>query len=113
MRLYGGTARGLFAILTVIAFQFALSQDAFAQGLTGGNLSSDFSIVQSQQAETHFWNLHLRLKGFAVVILLIMVVVAAVMATFQRTGMAVMVAVGGVILFGGYYVVLLLYQGLN
>ena len=100
-------------MLMMIVFHIAFPGEAQAQGIGGGNLSSDFSIIQSQQAETHFWNLHLRLKGFAVVILLIMVVVASVMATFQRTGMAIMVAVGGVILFGGYYVVLLLYQGLN
>lgn len=100
-------------MLLLVLVQFGGLATVDAQGLGSGNLSSDFSIIQSQQAESHFWNLHLRLKGFAVVILLIMVVVAAVMATFQRTGMAIMVAVGGVILFGGYYVILLLYQGLN
>lgn len=106
-------AKTSFAIFVFGLCLFGGLLEASAQGVGGGNLNSDFSIIQSQQAESHFWNLHLRLKGFAVVVLLIMVVIAAVMATFQRTTMAIMVAVGGIILFGGYYVILLLYQGLN
>jgi len=98
--------------LALVVLLLAWAPEALAQ-TSSQNINSDFSIVQGQEAENHFWTLHSRLKGFAVVILLIMVVIAGIMASFQRTGMAIMVAVGGVILFGGYYVILLIYQGLS
>lgn len=45
-----------------------------------------------------------KLRGFAVVILLIVLAVSAIAAAMGRTGMAISVAIGAIVLFGGFWV---------
>jgi len=69
--------------------------------------------VTSNETNDAFMNLQVRIKGFALVILLIALVIAAIMAAMQKTGLAISVAIGAIILYGGTYILLMLQQGLT
>lgn len=59
-----------------------------------------------------FLKLQQKLRGLAVIILIVMLVIAAIMAAFQKTGMALSVAIAAVILFGGIYLLSMIQKGL-
>jgi hypothetical protein len=101
-----GTRWGFLAFLTVLGvFMFAPMEAAMAQALPipAGNstASAKFNALRTQ------------MQGFAVVVLLIMLVIAAIMAAMQKVTMAINVAIAAIILFGGGYIMLLIYDGLK
>ena len=65
------------------------------------------------EAEGKFIGLQTRLKSLAVIILVIMLIVAAIMAAFQKTGMALSVAIAAIILFGGIFLLGMIQRGLE
>jgi hypothetical protein len=67
----------------------------------------------TSDAQTRFNKLREGMQGFAVVVLLIMLVIAAIMAAMQKITMAINVAIAAIILFGGGYIMLLIYSGLQ
>ena len=72
-----------------------------------------FTAKTDGEAVTRFEALRSGMQGFAVVVLLIMLVIAAIMAAMQKITMAINVAIAAIILFGGGYIMLLIYEGLR
>ena len=98
---------GAFLFLAVLGlFTFAPMEAAMAQGTIP-------PYATSGMAGTKFMLLQDKMKGFAVVVLLIMLVIAAIMAAMQKVTMAINVAIAAIILFGGGYIMLLVYEGLK
>lgn len=94
-----------FLVLAAMAFvPYAGAQVSVQPGAFG---------AQGSQAVTQFGQLRTQLQGFAVVILMIMLVIAAIMAAMQKVTMAINVAIAAIILFGGGYIMLLIYSGLG
>lgn len=93
---------GSFALVPTTANAAAQDSSLFSSITAGGG-----------QAEQRFGALQARMKGFAVIVLLIMLVVAGIMAAMQKVQMAINIAIGAIILFGGAYIILLLAEGLG
>lgn len=72
-----------------------------------------FTDGSGGSAAERFNQLRSGMQSFAVVILLIMLVIAAIMAAMQKVTMAINVAIAAIILFGGGYIMLLIYEGLQ
>lgn len=103
-----GSRWGILAFLAVLGlFTLAPVETAMAQPgalpIPAGNstASAKFNALRTQ------------MQGFAVVVLLIMLVIAAIMAAMQKVTMAINVAIAAIILFGGGYIMLLIYDGLK
>lgn len=104
--LFGGRW-GALAFLAVLGlFLFAPIDAAMAQTTVP-------IPTGSSTASTKFNALRTQMQGFAVVVLLIMLVIAAIMAAMQKVTMAINVAIAAIILFGGGYIMLLIYDGLK
>ena len=105
-----GRGWGLWAFLAVFGFfLFAPMETTQAQNAVApGNFAAG-----SHMSTTKFNALRTQMQGFAVVVLLIMLVIAAIMAAMQKVTMAINVAIAAIILFGGGYIMLLIYDGLK
>jgi len=98
---------GAWLFLAVLGlFMFAPMEAALAQ-------TAGIPPYGSHTASTKFNALRTQMQGFAVVVLLIMLVIAAIMAAMQKITMAINVAIAAIILFGGGYIMLLIYDGLK
>jgi len=103
-----GRRMALFLILAATAL-FCMPETASATT----SLIPTFNDGSGGQASERFNQLRSGMQSFAVVILLIMLVIAAIMAAMQKVTMAINVAIAAIILFGGGYIMLLIYEGLQ
>ena len=102
-----GTRWGFLAFLAIVGvFMFAPMEAAMAQAALP-------IPAGSSTASAKFNALRTQMQGYAVVVLLIMLVIAAIMAAMQKVTMAINVAIAAIILFGGGYIMLLIYDGLK
>jgi hypothetical protein len=97
----------LMAVLALGVLFYIPEADAAAGLLPKWDGKADSTAV------TKFEALRTGMQGFAVVVLLIMLVIAAIMAAMQKITMAINVAIAAIILFGGGYIMLLIYEGLR
>lgn len=75
-------------------------------------LFAQSAMPSGSDAEAKFTNLYLNLKRFAGVLLLIGLVVGAIMWFMGKTSVAIGVISGGLILYGGAYILALLRDSL-
>ncbi len=97
-----------FPLLAVLGLFLLVPVDAALAGAAPVAIPTGGSVAAGK-----FEALRGQMQGFAVVVLLIMLVIAAIMAAMQKVGMAINVAIAAIILFGGGYIMLLIYSGLQ
>lgn len=103
-----GRRMALFLVLGFVAL-FCMPETASS---AAGSMIT-FDEGSGGTAAVQFNKLRGGMQSFAVVVLLIMLVIAAIMAAMQKVTMAINVAIAAIILFGGGYIMLLIYEGLN
>lgn len=99
--------------LLLFGFMFGLLFCAADPALASTSYMPTFTDGSGGQAAEQFNKLRGSMQSFAVVVLLIMLVIAAIMAAMQKVTMAINVAIAAIILFGGGYIMLLIYEGLK
>jgi Sec-independent protein secretion pathway component TatC len=99
------------ALFFFLAFAALFCVPETVEATTG--LIPTFQDSGGGKAADRFNKLRGGMQAFAVVVLLIMLVIAAIMAAMQKVTMAINVAIAAIILFGGGYIMLLIYEGLQ
>ena len=104
--------RRLFLFLSILCgFATMIPEEASATSGAGDIGVFEQAVSQAGTGGAKWKQFLTKIKSFAVILLMVMVVIAALMAAMQQTKWAVNVGIAAIILFGGTYVLAVVYEG--
>ncbi len=109
MKTVNATIYRMLLLLLLVGGAFTSSTQAQSAPMP---ILAQSAMPSGNDAEAKFTNLYLNLKRFAGVLLLIGLVIGAVMWFMGKTSVAIGVISGGLILYGGAYILALLRDSL-